>query len=39
MGSYQSLLSSVVAYHQQAGPVKMKDVTFVKVLARGWGKN
>lgn len=40
MGSYHSLLSSLVAYHQQAGSSENeKDVTFVKVLARVMGKN
>ena len=39
MGSYHSLLSSLVAYHQQAGSSENeKDVTFVKVLARVMGK-
>ncbi|WP_247952012.1 ATP-dependent nuclease subunit B [Streptococcus oralis] len=39
MGSYHSLLSSLVAYHQQVGSSENeKDVTFVKVLARVIGK-
>lgn len=39
MGSYHSLLSSLVAYHQQAGSSENEqDVTFVKVLARVMGK-
>ncbi|ORO53336.1 ATP-dependent nuclease subunit B [Streptococcus oralis subsp. oralis] len=39
MGSYHSLLSSLVSYHQQAGSSENEeDVTFVKVLARVMGK-
>jgi len=39
MGSYHSLLSSLVAYHQQAASSESEqDVTFVKVLARVMGK-
>ena len=39
MGSYHSLLSSLVAYHQQAtSSENEQDVTFVKVLARVMGK-
>ena len=40
MGSYHSLLSSLIAYHQQTGSSENEqDVTFVKVLARVMGKN
>ena len=39
MGSYHSLLSSLVAYHQQANSSENEqDLTFVKVLARVMGK-
>ena len=39
MGSYHSLLSSLVAYHQQYETSDTEqDVTFVKVLARVMGK-
>ena len=39
MGSYHSLLSSLVAYHQQAASSENEqDVTFVTVLARVMGK-
>lgn len=39
MGSYHSLLSSLVAYHQQGETSDTKqDLTFVKVLARVMGK-
>ena len=39
MGSYHSLLSSLVAYHQQGEMSETEqDLTFVKVLARVMGK-
>ncbi len=39
MGSYHSLLSSLVAYHQQAETSDTEqDLTFIKVLARVMGK-
>ena len=39
MGSYHSLLSSLVAYHQQGETSdREQDLTFVKVLARVMGK-
>ena len=39
MGSYHSLLSSLVAYHQQANSSENEqDLTFVTVLARVMGK-
>lgn len=39
IGSYHSLLSSLVAYHQQAGSSEIEqDLTFVRVLARVMGK-
>lgn len=39
MGSYHSLLSSLVAYHQQGETSNTEqDLTFVKVLARVMGK-
>ena len=39
MGSYHSLLSSLVAYHQQGETSETEqDLTFVKVLARVMGK-
>ena len=39
MGSYHSLLSSLVAYHQQGDMSETEqDLTFVKVLARVMGK-
>ncbi|EUC80921.1 ATP-dependent nuclease subunit B [Streptococcus sp. CM6] len=39
MGSYHSLLSSLVAYHQQSETSDTEqDLTFVKVLARVMGK-
>ena len=39
MGSYHSLLSSLVAYHQQGEmETSDQDLTFVKVLARVMGK-
>ena len=39
MGSYHSLLSSLVAYHQQGEMSDTEqDLTFVKVLARVMGK-
>ena len=40
MGSYHSLLSSLVTYHQQGEMSETEqDLTFVKVLARVMGKN
>ena len=38
IGSYHSLLSSLVAYHQQGESASDEDLTFVKVLARVMGK-
>ena len=39
IGSYHSLLSSLVAYHQQGeSEISDQDLTFVKVLARVMGK-
>ena len=39
IGSYHSLLSSLVAYHQQVGSSEIEqDLTFVRVLARVMGK-
>lgn len=39
MGSYHSLLSSLVAYHQQSETSENEqDLTFIKVLARVMGK-
>ena len=39
MGSYHSLLSSLVAYHQQGETSETEqDLTFIKVLARVMGK-
>ena len=38
MGSYHSLLSSLVAYHQQGDMSETEqDLTFIKVLARSHG--
>lgn len=40
IGSYHSLLSSLVAYHQQGETSDTEqDLTFIKVLARVMGKN
>ena len=38
IGSYHSLLSSLVAYHQQGEFASDEDLTFVKVLARVMGR-